>query len=69
MNKELFKDIIHEVIDSADELKAKGSEINLIEQGELIAYSEVLSMIQDAMAGYDLSDIDLDFDIDKKYLL
>lgn len=67
MNKNLIKEIVEGILDAADELLEK-KDRDLVEQGELIAYAESLSIIHDAMAGYDLAEIGLDFDIDAKYL-
>lgn len=67
MNKDLMKEIVEGIVEAADELREK-KDLNLVEQGQLIAYAESLSIIRDACAGYDLSEIGLDFDIDAKYL-
>lgn len=68
MNKNLMKEIVAGITDAADELLEK-KERDLVEQGQLIAYAESLSIIQDACAGYDLAEIGLEFDIDEKYLI
>ena len=68
MNKNILLEIVEGITDSADEILEK-KERNDIEQGQLIAYAEALSIIRDAMAGYDLKEIGLDFDIDVKYLI
>lgn len=68
MNKNNIMQIVEDIIEAADELKSK-KDLTEVEYGELIAYAEALSIIQDACAGYDLSEIGLDFDIDAKYLL
>lgn len=62
-----IRGIVENLIEEADELLAKQDK-NLLEQGELLAYAESLCIIRDAFAGQDLSEIGLDFDIDKKYL-
>ena len=62
-----MREIPENIIDAADELLEK-QEKDQLEQGELIAYAESLSIIRDACAGYELSEIGLDFDIDGKYL-
>ena len=67
MNKNLMREIPENIIDAADELLEK-QEKDQLEQRELIAYAESLSIIRDACAGYELSEIGLDFDIDGKYL-
>lgn len=68
MNINLMKEIVDGIVEAAEELLAK-KERNLVEQGQLIAYAETLSIIRDAHAGYDLAEIGLDFDIDAKYLI
>lgn len=67
MNENLMKEIVEGISEAADELLAI-EDRNLVEQGQLIAYAESLSIIRDAFAGYDLAEIGLDFDIDEKYL-
>ena len=67
MNKNLMREIPENIIDAADELLEK-QEKDQLEQGELIAYAESLSIIREACTGYELSEIGLDFDIDGKYL-
>ena len=68
MNENLMREIVENIIESADELLGKENR-DLVEQGQLIAYAESLSIIRDAYSGYDLADIGLDFDIDEKYLV
>lgn len=67
MNKNLMKEIIGGIAGAADELKSKENR-DLVEQGQLIAYAESLCIIQDALAGYDLAEVGLNFDVDEKYL-
>lgn len=67
MNKNIMKEIVEGIVDAADELLEK-EDRDLVEQGQLIAYAESLSIIRDACSGYDLKEIGLDFDIDAKYL-
>lgn len=68
MNENLIREIVEGIVEAADELLEK-EDRNLVEQGQLIAYAESLTIIQDAFAGYDLKNIGLDFDIDAKYLI
>jgi hypothetical protein len=68
MNKNNIREMVEGIVDAADELLAK-TDRDLVEQGQLIAYAESLSIIRDACAGYDLKEIGLDFDIDAKYLV
>lgn len=67
MIKNKLIEIVDCIMEAADELRAK-EDRDLVEQGELIAYAETLTIIQDAFAGDDLAEIGLDFDVDKKYL-
>lgn len=67
MNENLIAEIVSGVMEAADELLAK-SDRDLVEQGQLIAYAESLTIIQDALSGYDLKEYGLDFDVDAKYL-
>lgn len=68
MTQNALLEIVECIVEAADELLdiKKRSDI---EQGELIAYVEALSIIRDACAGMDLSEIGLDFDMDAKYLI
>lgn len=68
MNKNIMLEIVEGITDSADELLKKRDRSDM-EQGQLIAYAEALSIIRDACAGYDLKEIGLDFDIDSRYLI
>lgn len=68
MNKNIMLEIVEGIMDSADELLEKNERSDM-EQGQLIAYAEALSIIRDAWAGNDLADIGLDFDIDSRYLI
>lgn len=68
MNKNNIREIVEGIVDAADELLEK-TERDLVEQGQLIAYAESLSIIRDACAGYDLKEIGLDFDVDARYLV
>lgn len=67
MNENLISEIVSGVMEAADELLAKDDR-DLVEQGQLIAYAESLTIIQDALSGYDLKEYGLDFDVDAKYL-
>lgn len=67
MNEHLMREIAENIIEAADELLEKKRR-DLVEQGQLIAYAETLSIIQDALSGYDLAAFSLDFDVDAKYL-
>lgn len=64
MNKDLMKEIIENIKESADELKSQ-EKLNEVEYGQLLGYAETLSIIKDACAGYDLNELGIDFDIDK----
>lgn len=67
-NKNLLLDIIAETKENADEV-LNSPDKGDYEQGQLLAYATVLSIIRDELSGYDLKEYGLDFDIDKKYLL
>lgn len=62
-----MREIIENIKEAADELKEQSTRTK-VEYGELLAYAESLTIIKDACAGYDLSELGLDFDIDGKYL-
>ena len=67
MNENLTREIVEGIMEAAGELLAVENR-NEIQQGQLLAYAESLSIIRDALAGYDLASIGLDFDIDARYL-
>lgn len=67
MNKEMLVEIVENIKEQADELRQQDSR-NEVEYGTLLGLAESLSIIKGACAGYDLAEIGLDFDIDKKYL-
>ncbi len=70
MNENHIQEIVENIIESADELLEKGkNNLDPVEMGQLIAYAESLCIIRDAVSGYDLAKIGLDFDIDGKYLI
>lgn len=69
MNENHLKEIIENIIEAADALLNKGrANLDPVEYGELLAYAESLCIIRDALSGYDLAAVGLDFDIDEKYL-
>lgn len=68
MTEDRLGDIVAEIIDAADAVKEKAQQ-DAQDYGELLAYAEVLSILQDACDADDLAKIGLDFDIDKRYLL
>lgn len=67
MNENLTREIVEGIMEAADELLTVENR-NEIQQGQLLAYAESLSIIRDALAGYNLASIGLDFDIDARYL-
>ena len=67
MNENLTREIVEGIMEAADELLTVENR-NEIQQGQLLAYAESLSIIRDALAGYNLASIGLDFDIDAQYL-
>lgn len=66
MSNERLHDIVTAIIEAADEIKGK-EDSDAQDYGQLLAYAESLSIIRDAYDG-DLSEIGLNFDIDKRYL-
>lgn len=68
MEKNLLFDIIAQVKETADEVLNSGEKDDYA-NGQLLAYATALSIIKDELSGYDLKEYDIDFDIDKKYLL
>ncbi|HIS51947.1 MAG TPA: hypothetical protein IAC15_04320 [Candidatus Onthomonas avicola] len=60
-------EIVSCIKEEIDELRRKQS-LSDQEYGQLLAYVETLSIIQSACVGYDLAEIDLDFDVDERYL-
>ncbi|MEG0292376.1 MAG: hypothetical protein RR495_06545 [Anaerovoracaceae bacterium] len=67
MNENNIKQMVEDIKEELKDLKSKG-DLNEVEYGEVIGLTTALGIIQSACFGYDLSKIDLDFDIDKKYL-
>lgn len=66
MSNERLHDVVTAIIEAADEIKGK-EDADAQDYGQLLAYAESLSIIRDAYDG-DLSEIGLNFDIDKRYL-
>ena len=66
MNMDLMTEIVENIKEMADKMKAKASDD--VAYGQLLAYAETLTIIKGAFAGQDLAEIGLDFDIDKRYL-
>ena len=67
MNENNIKQVVEDIKEELKELKSKGN-LNEVEYGEVLGLTSALGIIQAACFGYDLSKIDLDFDIDKEYL-
>lgn len=67
MNENLITEIVACITEAADELLFLENR-NEIQQGQLLAYAESLSIIRDALVGYVLTVVGLDFDIDERYL-
>ena len=67
LNENLITEIVACITEAADELLFLENR-NEIQQGQLLAYAESLSIIRDALVGYDLTVVGLDFDIDERYL-
>ncbi|MBR0144887.1 MAG: hypothetical protein IJM21_12025 [Clostridia bacterium] len=66
MNENQILEVVENLTSLADEIKSKGK-VSDLEYGQLLAYAEALTIIRDLYEG-DLSNIGLDYDIDKKYL-
>ncbi len=65
--KDLLIEIIEEIQREADEiLQEKQTEYD---DGQLLAYATSLGIIKTCLAGENLEDYGIDYDIDKKYLL
>lgn len=62
-----IREIVSCIKEEIETLKGKQA-LSDMEYGQLLAYVESLSIIQSACAGYDLSEIELEFDVDEKYL-
>lgn len=70
MNANLLREIVENIVEAADEIQTKRIEDrDAVEPGQLIAFAESLCIIQDALSGYDLATVGLDFDVDQRYLL
>ena len=63
----LLQGIVENITEWIVELKSK-EHLTALEYGQLLAFVESLSIIRDACAGYDLTALGLDFDLDQKYL-
>lgn len=63
-----IRQIVEFIKENADELKEEKNRSEY-EEGELLAYAEVLTIIKDTLIGHDVEkEIGLDFDIEKRYL-
>lgn len=68
MRDELLKDIVGAIIESADEVKQTAPH-DLMDFGQLLAYAEALSIIQDTCDPETVKTIGLNFDVDERYLI
>lgn len=66
MSNERLSDIVSAIVEAANEIKNEPAHDSQ-DYGQLLAYAECLSIIRDSYDG-ELSEIGLDFDIDKMYL-
>lgn len=64
----MLADVISAIMEAADEVKKKADQDEQ-DYGQLLAYAEALSIIQDACSAAEQKEFGLDFDIDKRYLL
>ena len=69
LERNALLDVIEDITEKVDELLAQKENQNDFNSGQLLAYADVLEVIQDFLAGYDLKEFKLDYDIEKKYLL
>ena len=67
MNTNQLAEIVAQIVESADEIKAK-KVLDNQDYGQLLAYAEALSIIRDVCDKQELEAVGLDFDIDKRYL-
>lgn len=66
-NKNILIEVIDEITAEADDLlKESKDDYN---SGQMLAYATALGIIKTCLAGEDLKEFGLDYDIDKKYLL
>ena len=68
MKYEQLSVLIENIIQYADEIRQQ-EEINDIDYGQLLAYAECLTIIQELCSKEDLERMGLAFDIDSRYLL
>ena len=66
-NKDILIEVIDEITAEADELLNEPKDD--YNNGQMLAYSTALGIIKTCLAGSDLKEFGLDYDIDKKYLL
>lgn len=66
-NKDVLIEIIDEITAEADELLNETK--NDYNNGQMLAYATALGIIKTCLSGEDLKEYELDYDIDKKYLL
>ena len=63
MTNDMLADVISAIMEAADEVKKKADQDDQ-DYGQLLAYAETLSIIQDACTADEQKEIGLDFDID-----
>lgn len=68
MSTDALRDVVLSIIEAADEIKQKGTQ-DLMDFGQLLAYSEALCIIQGMCDPDVLEEIGLNFDVDKRYLI
>ena len=67
MTTNALSDVIAAIIEAADEIRGKSNQDSQ-DYGQLLAYAETLSIIRDACDPDNLTELGLDFDIDKRFL-
>ena len=68
MNDEMLKQLISDVIESAEEVRNK-SPLSEFERGMLLAYRDVLKMFQIDLTTFGPENYGLDFDVDDRYMI
>lgn len=67
MNDLLLKEAIEQILEQAEELN-QIQQKSEIEQGQLLAYAEVITILHDTLPEADRTALEIDFDADKRYL-
>lgn len=68
MNNDVMMEIVETIKEQVGNLKEKEKSATPYERGLLHAYVDVLRIIQEEYAGYDLKEIGLDIDVLAEYM-